>query len=1338
MELPTIFGRYQLLDKIAQGGMADVFLARTFGVEGFEKRLVIKRILPGLSRSTRFVTMFINEARILTNLNHPNIVQVYELGRHEGYYFIAMEYIHGKDLTRVVRAARAAESRLTIPLAVFVVSSTLRGLGYAHAVSDDDGIPLGIVHGDVSPHNLVVSFAGETKLVDFGIARLAGKGRGDQKGRPGGGKFAYMSPEQVAGMPMDQRSDVFSAGIVLYELLVDHRLYQHDDPEEKLRLVREAVVPDPRKENPLVPDDLWDIVRKALARYPEDRYATADTFEEDLRAFLYANHHQADTSAMATFMEGLFQEEYTRGSPGGDMRRLADDLRRLERGLSAPRLSTGGTAPSQSIPTSTPNSAGTAFNPTAEFSRELKTVAVASIEICGHTDIGAISDPYLIVERQRKLLDWFQRQAQRFGGMLAPGADDTVTLVCGMRRTREGDLERALNCALTLLKKQQRGWGDSSIQFCIGVHFGEAAMAGSGNGSDSRRIVGRGDTLKLARHLANSADLGQVLVSERVVQLASRVFQFQGSSPLCLRGREIPTWKLAGKANLPTSDVGCWLVRGSEIRVLQDAMLALGQGSGRTVLITAEPGLGKSRLTREIQRVARRRGLPFYVARSFPFGADRPFAVFSELLASIIGAVPGDPQMSRKLARLTQLGLPDEDRAVLSALIASSAHGRPISSPEAVFEAGRRLVIGLLEEGPLVLVVEDISQLDSLERRLVRSFSSLVPDHPLLLLLTSSNPMSAESLAQVDSHIQLSPLSADAQARLIKDILGTDQVDPDLARLVTADSAGNPLFTHELIRVLRDGGHIQRKGKSVSLRHLSRSRGLPHTLRGLVAARLDSLSPESKAVLQIGATIGMRFPTRLLEEAARQDNMRSIEADLLARGLLVKQQGGWLAFPSKVVWDLAAHSTLGRQRRHHHLMIAEGMKRVFSGQLEPHLESLARHLAAGGRLLDAVESMERSGRLHQQGAFLEHALESYELALEWLEELRRCELEESEFHPEDAQREVTLYRLAGEVSQLLGRSRPAERYLQIALEDANEHGIIQEEAAACLSLGRLYRMLDRRIQARACLEQALEIARARNLEELELMCLEELGQLTYDEGEPGEAERIYEELLARSGTRHGMAARALLGLGTRCIDLNEYGQAMHNLQRAMKLARLAGDKILLGRIVNNIGIVYHAAGRYEQALKSFRQALVARKGSGYRMGVIINLHNIGDTHFRMEDYPRAYADFEQSAELAMESGWERGVAMNQVFLGFLDAVRGNLQGLETLQKACLRAKQYDDHQIFITGLWLQSLWYARQGDQEALHSTLSKALDAARILGSQSLLNDLRALATRHAPDLLS
>jgi serine/threonine protein kinase len=215
---PIPFGKYYLLERINVGGMAEVFKAKAFGVEGFERLLAVKRILPNIAEDEEFITMFIDEAKIAVQLQHANVAQIFDLGKVDDSYFIALEYVNGKDLRAIFDRGRQRGEVMSVPQACFVVMQVCEGLDYAHNKRDAQGHELHLVHRDISPQNVLIGFEGEIKLIDFGIAKAAGKASKTQAGILKG-KFGYMSPEQVRGLPIDRRSDIFSVGIVLYELL---------------------------------------------------------------------------------------------------------------------------------------------------------------------------------------------------------------------------------------------------------------------------------------------------------------------------------------------------------------------------------------------------------------------------------------------------------------------------------------------------------------------------------------------------------------------------------------------------------------------------------------------------------------------------------------------------------------------------------------------------------------------------------------------------------------------------------------------------------------------------------------------------------------------------------------------------------------------------------------------------------------------------------------------------------------------------------------------------------------------------------------------------------------
>lgn len=310
---PKPFGRYVLLEKLAVGGMAEIYKAKTYGVDGFEKQLAIKRILPHCAADTEFIKMLVDEAKLTVLLSHANIVQVYDLGKVGDDYFISMEFIHGTNLREVIVRQREESEKLQEELAVYIMSEVCKGLDYAHRKTDSQGNPLNIVHRDISPQNILISFEGEVKIVDFGIAKAAMNVSHTMAGILKG-KVAYMSPEQALGKPIDHRTDIFSAGVLLYEMLTGDKLFSGETQFEVLNQIRTTrintlMLPDH------IPGPLKAVLAKALAYNVKDRYQSAGDFQLDLTKYLYSSYIDFSPRLLASMLVRLFESEMKRKEP---------------------------------------------------------------------------------------------------------------------------------------------------------------------------------------------------------------------------------------------------------------------------------------------------------------------------------------------------------------------------------------------------------------------------------------------------------------------------------------------------------------------------------------------------------------------------------------------------------------------------------------------------------------------------------------------------------------------------------------------------------------------------------------------------------------------------------------------------------------------------------------------------------------------------------------------------------------------------------------------------------------------------------------------------------------
>jgi serine/threonine-protein kinase len=305
---PLVFGRYELLMEVARGGMATLCLARLRGPEQFSKLIVLKRIHEHLAQDKGFIRMFLDEARIAALIQHPNVAAVFDMGDEDGVYFLTMEHVHGEDLVSVLKQTVRAPGVMTWHHAARIVCDAAAGLHAAHEAKNAEGQPLRVVHRDVSPQNILVTYDGHVKVIDFGIAyaaeRLSQTDTGTVKG-----KAAYMAPEQVDSGPVDRRSDIFALGIVLYEAVCKQRLFREATEAATLHRVSRADIPLPRQVRPDLPEELERVLLRALKKNPADRYQTAGELGDDLELLLLASDRYVGHKQLASLMDELFHED---------------------------------------------------------------------------------------------------------------------------------------------------------------------------------------------------------------------------------------------------------------------------------------------------------------------------------------------------------------------------------------------------------------------------------------------------------------------------------------------------------------------------------------------------------------------------------------------------------------------------------------------------------------------------------------------------------------------------------------------------------------------------------------------------------------------------------------------------------------------------------------------------------------------------------------------------------------------------------------------------------------------------------------------------------------------
>ena len=1328
MDLPRRFGKYELLDHVATGGMAEVFRARSFGVEGFERQICIKRILPGLSRDPRFVSMFVKEARICSGIAHPNVVQIYELGRIGDDHYMAMEFVHGRDLGRILRTMRRSRTPMPVGVAVHVVVEALRGLGCAHGMCDADGRALGVVHRDISPHNILVGFEGETKVFDFGVAQLGAA----ESGGKGGGKRAYMAPEQARGQELDQRSDLYAMGVVLFELLTSRRptpatIERPTQPIEDVRHLR-----------PEVPEPIAACVAALLAPHPTDRPPTAHDAADQLRAALYESGLQAHSDDLRRFLTSLYPDVRTRSAPGTvDLGGLASDVVQL-----------GHSGPGEATPSSRTSSGG---DSRPEGGR--RPVVTLLAEVVGLTDATVRLESEHIFRRHLRLLRRAWRVVEAHGGTIEEWRDDTLTVLFGLPRASGHDVERALACAEALVEVA-RGLPESvgRVELCIGVHQGEISVAS--RSGRRHRYVAHGDTVKLARRLSMVADAGEVLVSEHVAGLGRRRFEFEEGPALQRRkvngGQR--AWRLVRRRARDQVNAGRWVARGDELSIISRALSMLGDGEGTRLAVLGPAGSGKSRLLRDVVVLARRRGARVAGVRGLPYGAGGGTRVLHDLVRAILGLEDAPITGADLDDRLVRMGLEAEERTALRALVAGRARGKQPRTRQASRRRAEEAVAALMRElsraQPVIVAVEDVQYLDDSEHRLLRGVFDRVRDLPVLWWLSAREAL-PDLLEPADRVIRLDRMPADRMRSLAAQLMDAREIGPALWRSLSRSSEGNPLYIETIVGTLQQAERIVVTDGVARLRDPGRSVRPPPGLDALIAERVDALEPALRGLLQLAVTIGPRFSIRLLGAAAGLDDPRQLVEGLVGERLVVwvgDPEDGRCAVASTLIGQVVQRSLLGAQRRSCHRAVAAAIARLHADDLTPHRVALATHCAGAGDFIDAARHGVRAGQWFGEQQLLDQATRVYEGALEHVEQARESGEETSRCaHAEAVVR--------ADLGACLARSRggeAAERHLRISLDLSADLLLPEIEASAHLELGRLLHTRGDVALAAAHLEAARDTALAGLTHhttptwrvQLAVRALEALAVMRDESGEADSARESLEAARELAAHDVQLMGRVWLALARPALRTGDRARSRTLLEKALECAIESGNRILEGKVRNNIGIVHHAAGEYDEAIACFEAARRIREGLGYRRGAAINLHNIGDTWLRRGEHGRAWAAFTDSRAIAERLGWRRGLVMNDLFLAFLELRRTRWTGtgarrlFDRLQHLIDEARSLGDLETAVTGRLLLARGLRGAGRLSEAARELQRALDRAERLDARVLARDLRleqaALAVEH------
>jgi serine/threonine protein kinase/tetratricopeptide (TPR) repeat protein len=1261
--VPRHLADFELVRRLGAGGMAEVFLAKRRGAEATYKLLVVKRILPQHVSSDSFRAMFAEEARLATRLNHPNIVQVYDFqDAGEAGQLLSMEYVEGPDLGKIMRRARQGEERLPPYVAAYIVSEVGRGLHYAHERTDDRGQPLEIVHRDVSPQNILLSCDGAVKVADFGIATA-----NVFREEPGvlKGKVGYMSPEQARGEKVDRRSDIFSLGIILHELLSGRQLYTREEGKDKemLEVVRAGLVEAPSVFVRGVPPELEAITMRALSRDPDNRFQTARDFASAITRVLLEKQVLVDSDVLGDVVERFVPRE---AAPLD-----GDGLLDSDRSRSADGLSTGAADSEPSEGGSNHTLGRQRLRDRA--GREVRHVAIVALRL---HQLDALREALggartqRLVERLRATLGEiaFKRGSTWTWSKLDAQGEpvETAQAVIGLMANPSGAAANAAWLAVDVHEAIQGACDGLPVhlQASVGIVRGIAAGQRDDAGHLIRHTL-QGPGTRLAGLLAEKAPPRQTWVAGGLYRLVRRDFVW-GDVPSV--EFEVPEWSRLPR-NMHTYALRRPLTREEKqqqhalaLRELigRDAELAdlhaayhqsvsqaEGQGAVISRVITGEMGIGKTALANAFLAELPPDARVLRVECS-PARRELPFSNAGQWLRELTGTRLDQPL--EEAAALVEHALGDAlegtNRVEIIAYMSELATGRLARADDEADVARHRRLLAtgirraftrLAQQAPLVVLLDGIHWADMQSLELVSTLMRRVDALPILTVLVTRPDEHVSSVIEGIVTIELGGLSHDNQLRLVQEHLGVTEGVAEVCADLVPRAAGNPFFLLEMVDALLERGTVEFKEGADGQAGLHRVEGagvtaqaLPSTLEQLIADRLNELPPEEHRIIAWLAVAGGPLAISELDALVGPEAEEAV-ARLCARGLCdARVDAVDLRHP--LTRDVAYLGLEDGDRQQMHCSLGE---RIAEAPIANGLGAaiVARHFARGG-------DREKAGTFYLEAANAAWASYQLPLATRYFNRALTV-LPESNMERLGAlQAMETICRIQGRWNERRAHLTELRRFARQTQHATWGATALIRSARFDLDTGRLARGLTLAQKG----EQAARHVGSAALEvEAQALMADMLRDLGDMQGALAACDRAL-DTVRRAGTALRLRAEVLRTRGALLLRVGRVQEAVDAHAEAIAVFRQGGARRPEARAKNSLALAMFVLGRFEDAIALSLEAIRIDLSIGGRFQIAKTLSNIGQCYWRLGDRERAKSYLQRARDAHERYGDQDGRA----------------------------------------------------------------------------------------------
>jgi tetratricopeptide (TPR) repeat protein/class 3 adenylate cyclase len=1185
-------GRYQVLDRIGDGGMGVVYRGRDLRLQ----RDVALKFLPARPGSAPAAReRFLLEARSAAALEHPNICTVHEIGETEdGGLFIAMPLYDGETLDRTL-----SRGPLHWEEAVDVAVQVARGLASAHEA--------GIVHRDIKPANLCLTDQGTIKILDFGIAKVAEEGLTGETTILG--TAAYMSPEQARGADVDHRTDLWSLGVVLYEMLTGQRLFRGEDRDAVLAAIRSSEPVPHQRLRDTAPPQLVRVIQQMLSREVAARPDSAGAVAALIEAAAANPQHVA----------------------------AAEEANRA------------------------------ALAPEGE--RRQATVLV--VAVAGYQGLLDRLEPAALEARLEQLRAMTEDVVRAHSGTLNEFRGEQIQIVFGVPVTHEDDALRAAKAAHALhaAVRQRPGAGDPELGLRAGIATGTVVAQPSNRDGQPYRLAGTPP--RIALRLAARASVGETLLDGPSERTARTHFSLDQRPPLPADGREeseISVHALEGSTEGPDRErdaepllLTTYTGRDRELETLMSCFEQALLGEGQVVTVVGEAGVGKSRLVHEFRRRARGRPARMVYGQCEPFAGSRPYRPFVQALLDILD-LGHSPE-----ARIGEEDVLESVRAVHPELetfapfflhllsVPSRSHSIPRQLQGEQFRASMREAITALltlsaERDPLILILEDWHWVDEASTEVLKQLAEVIPAFPILVLVSYRPGYTVEwdgSLPRVLIH--LSPLTPTDSTRLVAAIVGAEKVAPDVGAALHDRSGGNPFFLEELCQSLQEAGMLRVANGQAVLSGEPGELHLPYTIQGVIRTRLDRLPRATREVIRTAAVVGRDFTLDIMTQLGhdRYALDRSLDA-LKAAGIIqqirvVPERS--FRFKHALTQEVVYDTLLQHRRRMLHGQVGRVMEAQLGSRTKEQAARLALHFSRAEEWLKAVEYGLASASRARVLSEFQDALTTLENVVEWLSKL-----------PETSERrdlEVETLLQQEEVCETLGLRRRQQEILDRLAPLVDDRSDPRRLIEVYRRRGDVLTLLRRFDAARGALEAALRLARDAKDKAAQSHVLRSLGLTGWHEGTAEEALVHIEEALRLDLERDDEDAIAadLTNKSQILKDQGRYPEALECLEHAMELLERRPSDLKKSYVLHHMGNICRILGDTTRALEHLRQAEELSDRS--HLPVQRSFHLTAIAHIQLAEgrVDEAVSTYQEAVAVARRARYAEGLARSLRPLG---------------------------------------------------------------------------------------